>query len=171
MVVQGEFFDVPQVKPGDELPEVTTSTERSRRGLKDFTIPKLYHSISEVSAMTQMEQYVLRYWETEFEELRPHKNRAGNRIYAEKDIKLIFRIKDLLRNERYTIEGAKLVLKDEREEDRRQQAMPARKVEQDLAQLAIIPPPPTAEVTVKREELTDLKRSLAALRDQLSRGS
>src|SRR2546423_3581521 len=119
-MVQGEFFDVTQVKTEEEIPE---STERTRRGLKDFTIPKLYHSISEVSALTGIEQYVLRYWETEFGELRPHKNRAGNRIYAEKDIKIVGRIKELLRDERYTIEGAKQILKQELELERKAQSI------------------------------------------------
>lgn len=75
-------------------------------------IKKLYYSISEVSKITGLEQYVLRYWETEFEQLKPQKNRAGNRIYTNRDIKLILYIKKLLRDERYTIEGAKLVLQN-----------------------------------------------------------
>jgi len=80
--------------------------------MKDLSIKKLYYSISEVSRITDLEQYVLRYWETEFEELKPQKNRAGNRIYASRDIKLILHIKKLLREERYTIEGAKQILKN-----------------------------------------------------------
>jgi DNA-binding transcriptional MerR regulator len=79
--------------------------------MKDFSIKKLYYSISEVSKITNLEQYVLRYWESEFDELKPSKNRAGNRIYTNKDIQLILFIKKLLREERYTIEGAKQVLK------------------------------------------------------------
>jgi DNA-binding transcriptional MerR regulator len=79
--------------------------------MKDLSIRKLYYSISEVSKITDLEQYVLRYWESEFEELKPAKNRAGNRIYTNRDIKLILYIKKLLREERYTIEGAKQVLK------------------------------------------------------------
>lgn len=79
--------------------------------MKDLSIKKLYYSISEVSKITDLEQYVLRYWETEFEELNPQKNRAGNRIYTNRDIKLILYIKKLLREERYTIEGAKQILK------------------------------------------------------------
>ena len=75
-------------------------------------LKKLYHSISEVSKMTGLKQYVLRYWETEFPELRPQKNRAGNRIYKEKDIILIKNIIDLLYNQKYTIEGARQRLKD-----------------------------------------------------------
>ena len=79
--------------------------------MKSLGIKKLYYSISEVSKITDLEQYVLRYWESEFDELKPAKNRAGNRIYTNRDIKLILYIKKLLRDERYTIEGAKQVLK------------------------------------------------------------
>ncbi|MCX7834271.1 MAG: MerR family transcriptional regulator [Ignavibacteria bacterium] len=78
---------------------------------KNFAMQKLYYSISEVSKITDLEQYVLRYWETEFEQLKPAKNLAGNRIYTNKDIKLILLIKKLLRDEKYTIEGAKKILK------------------------------------------------------------
>lgn len=78
---------------------------------KSTGIKKLYYSISEVSKITDLEQYVLRYWESEFEQLKPQKNRAGNRVYSNKDIKLILHIKQLLREERYTIEGAKQILK------------------------------------------------------------
>jgi DNA-binding transcriptional MerR regulator len=79
--------------------------------MKPLGIKKLYYSISEVSKITDLEQYVLRYWESEFEQLKPAKNRAGNRIYTNRDIKLILYIKQLLRDQRYTIEGAKQVLK------------------------------------------------------------
>lgn len=79
--------------------------------MKSLGIKKLYYSISEVSKITDLEQYVLRYWESEFDQLKPSKNRAGNRIYTNRDIKLILYIKKLLRDERYTIEGAKQVLK------------------------------------------------------------
>jgi DNA-binding transcriptional MerR regulator len=80
--------------------------------MKDLSIKKLYYSISEVSKITEVEQYVLRYWETEFEHLKPQKNRAGNRIYTNKDIQTILFIKNLLRDKKYTIEGAKKILID-----------------------------------------------------------
>jgi len=80
--------------------------------MKDFSIKKLYYSISEVSKLTGLEQYILRYWETEFEELRPSKNRAGNRIYTNRDIQTILKIKKLLREQKYTIEGARKILKE-----------------------------------------------------------
>ena len=59
-------------------------------------IKKLYYSIGEVSEMVGLKPYVLRYWETEFKQLSPPKNRAGNRTYRQKDIDLILKIKDLL---------------------------------------------------------------------------
>jgi DNA-binding transcriptional MerR regulator len=80
--------------------------------MRDLSIKKLYYSISEVSKITDIEQYVLRYWETEFEQLNPQKNRAGNRIYTNKDIRLILYIKELLREKKYTIEGAKKILEE-----------------------------------------------------------
>lgn len=80
--------------------------------MKDLSIKKLYYSISEVSKLTGIEQYILRYWETEFEQLKPQKNRAGNRIYTNKDIQLILYIKNLLRERKYTIEGAKKILEN-----------------------------------------------------------
>ena len=75
------------------------------------TIKKLYYSISEVSEITKLKSYVLRYWETEFSQLSPPKNRAGNRTYRQKDIEIILKIKDLLYNKKYTIDGARNCLK------------------------------------------------------------
>ena len=83
--------------------------------MKDFGLKKLYYSISEVSRLTNLEQYILRYWETEFEQLKPGKNRAGNRIYTNKNIKIILTIKKLLRDQKYTIEGAKKILTENNE--------------------------------------------------------
>lgn len=74
-------------------------------------VKKLYYSIGEVSELTAIEKYVLRYWETEFPELKPAKNRAGNRVYKLGDVKLIFLIKKLLYVDKYTIEGARQKLK------------------------------------------------------------
>ncbi|MFQ5600923.1 MAG: MerR family transcriptional regulator [Candidatus Krumholzibacteriia bacterium] len=78
-----------------------------------MTIPnKLYFSISEVAEMTGVKPHVLRYWESEFQELRPKKNRAGNRSYREKDIRMVMTIRDLLYQKGFTIQGARLQLKE-----------------------------------------------------------
>lgn len=70
-------------------------------------IKKLYYSIGEVSNITGIKPYVLRYWQTEFRQLNPPKNRAGNRTYRQKDIDLILEIKTLLYDQKYTIDGAR----------------------------------------------------------------
>ena len=75
-------------------------------------IKKLYYSISEVSEITGLKQYVLRYWETEFSQLNPSKNRAGNRNYRSPDVDLILNIKSLLYERKFTIKGAKQYLKN-----------------------------------------------------------
>ena len=98
-------------------------------------IKKLYYSIGEVSKMTELKAYVLRYWETEFKQLKPPKNRAGNRTYRQSDIDLILYIKDLLYTKKFTIEGARNQLameKDSKKADAApveivQQAAPASK--------------------------------------------
>ena len=73
-------------------------------------VKKLYYSIGEVSEMTDLKSYVLRYGETEFSQLKPPKNRAGNRTYRQKDIEVILNIKDLLYKKKFTINGARGVL-------------------------------------------------------------
>ena len=63
------------------------------------SIKKLYYSIGEVSKVAELKQYVLRYWETEFKQLNPSKNKAGNRTYRQKDIDLI--LKNIITNNDY----------------------------------------------------------------------
>jgi len=75
-------------------------------------IQKLYYSIGEVCRLTGLDAHVLRYWETEFRELSPHKNQGGKRLYRENDIKLLLHIKELLYDKRYTIEGARMALRE-----------------------------------------------------------
>jgi DNA-binding transcriptional MerR regulator len=68
---------------------------------------KLYFKIGEVSELLGVEPYVLRYWETEFPVLSPKKSGTGHRLYRRKDVELLLRIKHLLRDKRFTIEGAR----------------------------------------------------------------
>ncbi len=75
------------------------------------SIERLYYSITDVSKMIGEEQHVLRYWEREFPQLRPRKNRAGNRVYGARDLEVLNVIKRLLREERYTVAGAKEYLR------------------------------------------------------------
>lgn len=86
---------------------------RARRPLpeKGFS-DKLFYKIGEVSRITEVEPYVLRYWESEFPFLRPRKSSSGQRVYVKKDLELIIQIKKLLYDERYTIEGVRKRLGD-----------------------------------------------------------
>ena len=68
---------------------------------------KLYFKIGEVSELLGVEAYVLRYWETEFPVLSPKKSGTGHRLYRRKDVELLLRIKHLLYDKRFTIEGAR----------------------------------------------------------------
>jgi DNA-binding transcriptional MerR regulator len=71
-----------------------------------------YYSISEVCGMVGLKPHVLRYWETQFEELTPPKNRSGNRVYRARDVELIALIHRLVHEERYTLEGARRKLQE-----------------------------------------------------------
>src|SRR4029079_17374514 len=74
---------------------------------------RLYYKIGEACKALDIQPYVLRYWETEFPALAPSKSRSGQRVYSEKELAIIRRIKDLLYGEGYTIAGAKKKLESE----------------------------------------------------------
>jgi DNA-binding transcriptional MerR regulator len=141
--------------------------------MKQQGIKKLYYSISEVSKITSLEQYVLRYWETEFEQLKPSKNRAGNRIYTNREIKTILYIKKLLREERYTIEGAKQVLQSyipesetgEQLELLTDTGVPA--IETSAHEQALPPPVKDSENRLRRD-LIEVKKFLEELQIRLT---
>lgn len=71
---------------------------------------KLYFRIGEVSGLLGVEPYVLRYWESEFPSLSPKKSGTGHRLYRRKDVEMLLKIKHLLYEKRYTIEGARQTL-------------------------------------------------------------
>src|ERR671920_139997 len=74
---------------------------------------RLYYKIGEACKELGIQPYVLRYWETEFPALTPSKSRSGQRVYSEKELEIIRRIKELLYDEGYTIAGAKKKLEGE----------------------------------------------------------
>jgi DNA-binding transcriptional MerR regulator len=80
--------------------------------LPDMSIPdKIYFKIGEVSTAVGIPTYVLRFWESEFYQIRPKRTASGQRLYRKKDIELITIIKDLLYNKKFTIPGAKRYIK------------------------------------------------------------
>ena len=84
--------------------------------MEDRIAPKEYYSIGEVCELLELRPHVLRYWESQFSALRPTKNRAGNRVYKRKDIKLVHLLRHLLYSEKYTIAGARVKLDQLRKE-------------------------------------------------------
>src|SRR5271154_1362638 len=87
-----------------------------------FEIPpipdKLFFRIGEVSELLGVEPYVLRYWESEFPALSPKKSSSGQRMFRRKDVDLLFNIKHLLYEKKFTIEGARKALLDQPKLDR-----------------------------------------------------
>lgn len=91
----------------------------------DVLIPeKLYFRIGEVSELCQLPPYVLRFWETEFPQIKPVKGSTGQRMYRKKDVESVLRIKTLLYEEGFTIAGARQHLRAEIKTDKRQPALP-----------------------------------------------
>src|SRR5580698_3937383 len=85
---------------------------------------KLYFKIGEVSDLLGVEPYVLRYWETEFATLSPKKSGTGHRLYRRKDVELLLRIKHLLYDRKFTIEGARQTMQEELREPKARPAKP-----------------------------------------------
>jgi DNA-binding transcriptional MerR regulator len=75
---------------------------------------KFYYTIGEVSNLLELKPYVIRFWETEFPQLKPRKDHGRNRQFTEEHIELLKKIKDMLYNQKFTIDGARQKLKQER---------------------------------------------------------
>lgn len=82
---------------------------------KEFEVTKLYYSISEVAELLNVSASLIRFWETEFDILKPKKNRQGNRMFTEEDIKNLKVIYSLVRERGFTLDGAKKKLKESKE--------------------------------------------------------
>jgi DNA-binding transcriptional MerR regulator len=90
---------------------------------------KLYFKIGEVSELLGVEAYVLRYWESEFPSLSPKKSGTGHRLYRRKDVELLLRVKHLLYEKRFTIEGARQWLQAE---TKKPAAKSSKRIQQEL---------------------------------------
>ena len=91
----------------------------------DVVIPeKLYFRIGEVARLCRLPAYVLRFWETEFPQLKPVKSSTGQRMYRRKDVEAVLRIKKLLYEEGFTIAGARQQLRSESKVEKNQAPLP-----------------------------------------------
>ena len=105
--------------------------------LLDPSIPrKMFYKIGEVSEIFDVKPYVLRYWESEFKEIKPAKNRFGQRVYRQKDLIVLQRVKELLYKEKFTIAGAKKQLaieKADRQQKTQKQPVNEKKISKDIS--------------------------------------
>jgi DNA-binding transcriptional MerR regulator len=120
---------------------------------------KLYFRIGEVAKLCDVPAYVLRFWESEFPQLKPHKGGTGQRLYRRRDVEMALRIKSLLYNEGYTIPGARQVFKAELKQKEPQLALidngppnidtrPLRKLQKDLRDLHTLLSKPAVRAAV-----------------------
>src|SRR5512144_3063384 len=98
----------------------TAKKARARKNVEVIIPDKLYFRIGEVAELCDLPTYVLRFWETEFPQLRPTKGSTGQRMYRRNDVETALRIKTLLYEEGFTIPGARDHLKLESKSTRKQ---------------------------------------------------
>lgn len=99
--------------------------------MKSLPSGRLYYSISEVSDLVGVKAHVLRYWETQFRMLRPKKGRGGARMYRKRDIEILFEIKQLLYDQRFTIAGARRRILDGKSDEKDQIELPFSKLDRE----------------------------------------
>jgi len=101
---------------------------------------KLFYRVGEVSQIAGVESYVLRYWEKMFPQLSPEKDDSGQRVYTKSDIEVVKHIKNLLYEERYTIDGARRKLRQEHKgsKDNQKLLRILREVRNDLQRISAI---------------------------------
>jgi DNA-binding transcriptional MerR regulator len=114
---------------------------------------KLYFRIGEVSKLCDLPAYVLRFWESEFPSLKPHKGGTGQRLYRRRDVEMVLRIKNLLYDEGYTIPGARQVFKAELRHKEPQLTL-------DIDEAAV-PPASSKQLRKLQKELRDLHALLS----------
>ena len=117
---------------------------------------KLYYRIGEVSDIVGVQPHVLRYWETEFRSIRPQKSSKGQRVYSRRDVEKLLRVKDLLKNQGFTIAGARKRLSEP--------AAPA-----PLQSAAAPEPAETVQTAEAETGAKAMRRALLALRQDLLR--
>jgi DNA-binding transcriptional MerR regulator len=104
---------------------ITTKLKAKPNRSTEIVVPdKLYFRIGEVSRLCRLQAYVLRFWETEFPQLKPVKSSTGQRMYRRKDVDAVLRIKKLLYEEGFTIAGARQQLRSESKAEKNQAPLP-----------------------------------------------
>ncbi len=116
---------------------------------------KIFFKIGEVCDILDVQAHVLRYWETEFPQLSPQKNRSGQRTYRRRDVEIALRIKELLYEDLYTIAGAKKKLQLELRDASRLKIVHSEPVKQETHLKAVKLPAPVEEAEPEIEDLEE----------------
>ena len=106
------------------MTERKKALKRTARNAEVIIPDKLYFRIGEVARLCRLPAYVLRFWETEFPQLKPIKSSTGQRMYRKRDVESVVLIKKLLYEDGFTIAGARVQLREETKNDRSQSALP-----------------------------------------------
>ena len=110
---------------GRESEMAARKKSTGKQSVEEILIPdKLYFRIGEVATLCRLPAYVLRFWESEFPQLRPVKSSTGQRIYRKRDVESVMRIKQLLYEQGFTISGARQQMRAEVKSDKSQTAIP-----------------------------------------------
>ncbi len=126
---------------------------------------KLYFRIGEVADILSVKPYVLRYWETEFPDIRPSKSKSGQRLYKRRDVETLLQIKTLLYQERFTIDGARKRLREQWREARDHQNGNGHSEAAPQVSSSPLSPPPqpqTSPVQQSALNLPETKKRVAA---------
>jgi len=135
----------------------------------EVTIPeKLYFRIGEVSDLAELPTYVLRFWETEFSQLKPTKSSTGQRMYRRKDVEYVMQIRKLLYEDGFTIAGAREKLREEMRLNRSQNRAEASVLEAFATEGPREVPPHSASASLPFEATGPAKQELRKVRQQLS---
>jgi DNA-binding transcriptional MerR regulator len=130
----------------------STKPSATKQRADEILIPdKLYFRIGEVARLCRLPAYVLRFWETEFPQLKPVKSSTGQRMYRKRDVESVVRIKRLLYEDGFTIAGARAQLREDNKSDRNQTTLP-------------FPTQPSPKVAYIRHELEQILHILSARR-------
>lgn len=125
---------------------------------------KLYFRIGDVSRLCEVPAYVLRFWETEFPQLRPNKGGTGQRLYRKRDVEIALRIKSLLYDQGYTIPGARQIFKNEARE---REAVAGNAVLPVVAPAVAPLAGPPMVAAVENDEAQRRQTALRSVRDEL----
>ena len=148
-------------RPGD----MRKSSQKTNGTPAPVAVPaipdKLYFRIGDVAKLCGVEAYVLRFWESEFPQLKPNKSGTGQRLYRKRDVELALRIKQLLYSDGYTIAGARQVFTAEARESKKL-------AQSELSLAKAASPPPVPDPAASTEPLRRVRAELKEILGLLS---